>query len=169
MFTLFDVFLLVGLIGGIACGISLGAKWMGLPGAIGVGILGGVLGAFLGQLPKFMTLRLLVRWLRRMSSQELKAFLRSPDCLTHNVVLLELLSRGESIAPELPVVLELLTSDRPDRRGCGWAALASAYPEVAEKFDALRADESPENRQRLKQVIQDVLNTHQGANGEDKN
>jgi hypothetical protein len=59
-------------------------------------------------------------------------------------VLLELLSRGEDICAELPAVLDLLASEDFSRRGVGWAALTSVFPELAVSLSDYRLDDPVE-------------------------
>jgi hypothetical protein len=131
MLTLFDILPVFGACAGLGLGIASGAWLLGTPGALAGALVGCVCGFFAGRVPRLVVLRLLGRELAAKSVADLPADLRSPRCLIPNVVLLELLSRGEDIRPDLPVVLDMLVSADSARRGFGWAALASAFPELA--------------------------------------
>ena len=134
MFTLFDLLQLVGFIGGLVLGIALGADSFGIVGGIVGGIGGFFIGAIIGRLPLIATLWLQARQFKSHSSDELRQSLHRDDCLTPNLHLLELQRRGEDIQTELPLVLQMLVSDHSDRRGFGWAALTSAFPDVANQI-----------------------------------
>jgi hypothetical protein len=133
-FTLFHALVLVGLLAGAILGTYVGPSLFGMHGKVLGALVGVAVGFAVGQLPKSLVLELLVRRLELMRSDELRTYLRDPDCLTPNCVLLELQRRGEDIAEELPVILEMLVSKDIVRRFYGWAALKSAFPEVARKF-----------------------------------
>ncbi|HXG08319.1 MAG TPA: hypothetical protein VNK04_00870 [Gemmataceae bacterium] len=148
MFTLFDILPLIGAGAGLALGIASGAQLLGTPGAIGGALVGCVFGFIGGRLPFVLVLRVLRRDLAAKTVAELRADLRNPGCLTPNVVLLELLSRGEDLRPELPVVLDMLVSADFGRRGVGWAALASAFPELAASIADYRVSDPVEECRR---------------------
>ena len=128
----------------MALGVAGGARLLGTPGGVMGGVLGCVVGFVAGRLPFILGLRRLSRDLAANTTAELRADVRSPDCPTPNVVLLELLSRGEDIRSELPAVLHLLTSEDFGRRGAGWAALTSAFPELAASLSDYRLDDTVE-------------------------
>ena len=148
MLTIFHV---VGLGAGIA-----GAVFGGMRGAEAWGIAGSVIGVFaggyvgllLGGLPQLFALWCVARSLTPKTTPELRAYLRSPECLTPNCVLLELKNRGEDIQPELDFVVDLLASEDVSRRGFGWAALTSAYPELAERIPDYKLNDSVEDCRR---------------------
>jgi hypothetical protein len=131
MLTLFDVLQLLGAWVGLVVGIVSGERFFGTLGAIVVALVGAVLGFVAGTIPFVLVLRMVSRDLAAKTVAELRADLRSPNCLAPNVILLELLRRGEEIHSELPVVLDMLVAEASDRRGAGWAALLSAFPDLA--------------------------------------
>jgi hypothetical protein len=134
MFTLFHALVLAGLLLGAIVGAGAGSALFGAAGGVVGAILGAAVGVVAGRIPHLLVLHSLARVLAGKSSAELRAFLRSPSCLTPNCVLLELRQRGEDIHCELPVVLDLLASENISRRGHGWAALTSAFPELIEQI-----------------------------------
>jgi hypothetical protein len=156
MFTLFHVFVLAGALFGFSIGLSIGAKLFGVVGGIIGALAGGYLGVVVGRIPEALVLRPLVRHLKAKSTPELRAQLHSPKCLTPNVVLLELQSRGEDIRQELPVVLDLLVSEDTGRRGHGWAALTSAFPELVEQIRDYRIGDSIDECRRKTQILRKV-------------
>jgi len=115
---------------GALAGITLGAR-LGVIAAVIAGIVGFVLGRIIGRIPTILMIRMMQRRFRGKSAAELRADLRRPDCMTPNCILLELSSRGEDIKKDLDVVLALLESEEPSKRGFGWAALTSAFPDMA--------------------------------------
>lgn len=131
MITLFDILPLLGAGVGLIVGVVGGDRLLGMPGVISGALFGGALGFIAGHIPFVVALRMLSRELAAQPVTELRTSLRSADCPAPNVILLELQRRGEDIRSELPVVLEMLVSEDSGRRGAGWAALVSAFPELA--------------------------------------
>lgn len=129
MFTLFD---LAALLLPFVCAVTL-ATWGHRLGGVGGALVGALLGVVLGRLAaRLLTVvafRPVIAELRSKPSEELKAALRDEACLTPNLVLLELKSRDQVSDDDLEVVVEMLRSEK--RRTFGWAALTSAYPELA--------------------------------------
>jgi hypothetical protein len=153
MFTLFDFWKLVGVIFGFAFGLAGGTRFFGVVGGITGALIGGYLGFVVGRVPEHLVLRSLIRHLRHKSVTELRACLHSPTCLTPNCVLLELQHRGEDIRQELPRVLDLLVSEDVDRRGFGWAALASAFPELVGQVRDYRVGDSVAECRRKIEIL----------------
>lgn len=155
MFTPFHSLVLAGLLFGAIFGARGGSALFGTAGGVVGALLGAVVGVVAGRIPHLLALHSLARDLAGKSSAELRAFLRSPSCLTPNCVLLELRQRGEDIHCELPVVLDLLVSANSGRRGQGWAALTSAFPGLAEQIRDYRIGDSvAECRKKTKIVRQ---------------
>lgn len=121
-------------IGGVALAACLGWQYFGIVGLMVGGVAGLLLGAVIGVLPLVVALSWQGKRLRVLSSDELRRRLRESDCLAPNLLLLELLSRGESIDDEQTIVIDLLASDDSSRRTRGWAAAQSVYPELAEQL-----------------------------------
>jgi len=155
MLTLFDVLPLFGACVGLVLGLIGGGRLLDTPGAISGALVGCVMGFIAGRIPFILTLWVLSRELATKTAPELRADLRSPDCLAPNVVLLELLSRGEDIRCELPVVLDLLASEDFGRRGAGWAALVSAFPELAAAIPDYRIDDPVETCRSKTQCLRE--------------
>jgi len=129
MFTLFGLIRLLGTVGGATLLGAVGWKTFGVLGCV-VGIpLGFILGATIGQLPLIVIMNGMSRRFDRMTNEQLVDELHEPECLTPNLLLLELNRRGYDIQRELPFVQSLLASDEMRRRTAGWAALTSAFPE----------------------------------------
>jgi hypothetical protein len=148
MLTLFDILPLCGACIGLALGATGGAGLLGTPGGVIGAVVGCAVGFVAGRLPFLLRLRRLSRDLAAKSTAELRADLRNPNCPTPNLVLLELRRRGEDIRAELPVVLDLLASEDFGRRGTGWAALTSAFPELAVSLSDYRLDDPVEECRR---------------------
>ncbi len=153
MFTLFHVLVLAGFLFGGMLGVRVGSVLFGTVGGMFGGIVGAVGGIIMGRIPELLVLRSLKRDLSGKSTEELRAHLRSPDCLTPNCVLLELRRRGEDIRCELPVVLDLLASENVGRRGSGWAALTSAFPELVERVPDYRIGDSVDECRRKTEIL----------------
>jgi hypothetical protein len=133
-FTIFHGFVFVAICAGFAVGLAAGAKLFGVAGGVTGAIIGGYAGFVAGQLPEYLVLRWLTRHLVRASAAELRSWLRDPSCQIPNLVLLELQRRGEDIHGELAVILDLLVSEDVSQRGHGWAALSSAFPNLARQI-----------------------------------
>lgn len=133
MITIFDIVQILSPLLGLLLGGALGSK-LGPVGAIVGALLCGGLGLYLGRLPTLFMIRGMRRKLARFGPAELRAQLRDPRCWTPNILLLELRARGEDISPELPLVLSLMESEHQHRRTFGFAALLSAFPEVAKSL-----------------------------------
>ena len=148
MFTLFDVLRLLGFASGAILGGRWGWQWFGALGALVGGLGGFFVGGILGNLPFIVGLKLVERKLNRMSNQVLREYLHEPHCLTPNLVLLELDSRGEDINSELPYVHALLASEDMTRRTAGWAALTSAFPHLVETIPNYRPTDATDKCQQ---------------------
>lgn len=144
MITIFHMIELYAVIGGAVLGFFAGRWCFGVVGGVVGAVLGLIVGHRLGVIPWRLAIRKTLVDLSPKSTDELHAMLRDEDCFIPNFVLLELARRGEDIQQELPVVLEMLESDHPSRRGFGWAALTSAFPELAKKISNYRPNQSPE-------------------------
>jgi len=155
MFTLFDMLRLFGFLGGAALGARIGFLGYGVFGAIIGGATGLTLGGIIGQLPILLVLRMRVRQFRGMTNDELRTLLHNEDCITLNVVLLELKRRGADIENELGFVCSLLTSSEMSRRVTGWAALTSVFPSVANKIPDYSPARPVEQCRRDGNVISD--------------
>ena len=121
-----------------------------LQAAVAVGVVA-------GRIPELLAMRSLARDLTGKSSSELRAYLRSPSCLTPNCVLLALRGRGENIHCEIPVVLDLLVSENVGRRGQGWAALTSAFPELVGKIPDYRIGDSVEECRQKTEILRHAV------------
>jgi hypothetical protein len=140
MFSMFDVFKLVLPIAGIVYGAWLGyARGGWLPAVVGA-VLGGVTGYIAARLVLVVPQALLSRSLRRRSTGELQAELRSGKSLAPNVLLMELRRRGAAGKEDLASVFDLLVADALEQRSRGLAALRSAYPELAAKIPEYRVE-----------------------------
>lgn len=153
MFTIFHVLTLAGFVYGVIVGTRAGSALFGTVGAVVGAIVGGIVGAFVGRIPGFLMLRWLARDLGTKSTSDLRAELHDPSCVTPNCVLLELQYRGEDIRQELPVVLDLLVSDDVGRRGLGWAALTSAFPDLAKQIQDYRIGDSVDECRRKTRIL----------------
>jgi hypothetical protein len=134
MFTLFDLFELLGAVLGCASGIFIGAAHHGWLGGLLGAPLGVIAGTLCGRLP-FLAALLFARWhLRRQSPAELRQRLRGDVWPAYHLFLTELRRRGEDVTQELPLMLPLLTAEDPVKRIHGWAILRGMYPREAERI-----------------------------------
>jgi len=153
MFTIFHLLVLVGFVYGAIFGAHAGSALCGTVGGVVGAIAGCIVGVCVGRIPGFLTLLWLARGLRSKSTSELKSDLRSESCVTPNCVLLELQRRGENIRPELPVVLDMLISENVGRRGLGWAALTSAFPDLAKQIQDYRIQDSVDDCRKKTNIL----------------
>jgi hypothetical protein len=130
MITLFDLITILLPVFGLGLGAGLGSGF-GNIGVVASSLICGIIGFYLGRLPYHYLLRKEKRRLAGFTSEELRLQIQSPDCLAPNLFLMELRSRGEGILSELPFVLVMMESEQLHRRTRGFAALLSAYPEIA--------------------------------------
>jgi hypothetical protein len=130
MVTLYDLMAILLPVCGLAFGAGLGSDH-GFVWAVVGALAGGMVGLYLGRLPKVIMIRCERRKLAPLASAEIRTRLHDPSCWTPQFLLLELRSRGEDIGPELPCVFDLMESENQHFRMKGLAALLSAFPEVA--------------------------------------
>jgi hypothetical protein len=142
LFTLFGHLLpLAGLVAGATLGLLMGLSRGGFFGAV-LGLAGGaVLGLICGSLPGAILRAILLFQLRRKTSGELRTSLRNGECRLVNLATSELRRRGEIVQDDIDFVLDMLVSIHHDDRCRGWAAMLTAFPELAAEI----ADYSPIN------------------------
>lgn len=153
LFNIFRAIRICALIVGSAGGLGAGARLLGPWGAVLGFAVGAGVGLWAGRRCELIGMGEVVKEIMTSSSEQLRASLRSPDCMTPNLVLLELKSRGEDVRNELPVVVGLLTSEDIPTRGRGWAALNSAFPELVEKVADYRLNDSADECRRKASVL----------------
>jgi hypothetical protein len=160
VFTAFDLFVIVAICAGFVLGLAGGAKLFGAAGGLVGALVGGYAGFTLGCLPEWLVLRSLSLGLARETSAGLRSWLHSQNCPIPNLVFLELQRRGEDVQQEFGVVLDLLGSEELAQRTRGWAALTSAFPELAEQVQDYRLGDSVEECRRK---TAELRNMHPGA------
>jgi hypothetical protein len=134
MITLFDViaYLALPLIGAMV-GWGLGNACLGWTGGTAGALIGLALFGYIGAAGKRAFLIFVMRRMKNrmtpLSTDELRSQISTS--FTPNVILLELKSRGEDISSDLDKILELLEDSESHRRIRGWAALKSAFPQIA--------------------------------------
>ncbi len=132
MFSLFDLFQVIGPILGLIIGGAVGAEY-GVPLGIAGALCGGYLGLHLGRLPTNLMVRSVRMDFAQFSVSDLEVKLDGA-CWTPNLILMELKARGEDVTKYLPFVLSLMQDDEFFRRTRGYAALLSAFPNEASKL-----------------------------------
>ena len=144
MFTLFDLYELLGLALGLMLGLTIGWRcggWVGCLAGVPVGL---VVGGVCGRVPYVVARAVVFRSLRRKSAGQLRQMLRGPLWPAYHLFLAELLRRGEDIKPELDVVLPLLVSQDAVQRIHGWSILRRMYPDLAARVPDYKPSESAE-------------------------
>lgn len=139
MFTLFDLFRLLGPLFGLTVGFDAGHHF-GTVGCLVGAIAGGYLGLLAGRFPLQLSDWFAFRLLRKESTPQLWSDLKDESYLMPNYVLLELKRRGEPMAEALNLVLSMLTSDDRPRRLRGFAAFLSGFPELAGRMNRYNPD-----------------------------
>jgi hypothetical protein len=167
LFTIFELFELIGVGLGTALGSIAGFRVFGLVGLVVGGVLGFLFGVFLGKLPANLTVLSICREFRGKSDDELREALHRSDCNYPNFILLELNYRGGDISSELPVVLDMLESPDLRRRRAGVAAITSAFPDVAAKVPDYRPGDSVEECRRKIRVLRGLADQAVSMDGED--
>jgi hypothetical protein len=122
---------------------------LGGPGTTGsaVGaVAGGALGLAVGFGLVVGSAEYLLRRLRKMSVDELRAELRDPAHRTPRLVLAELKRRGEVSPDELDVVIALLADESEVRRQRGFLALHGAFPDLLKVIPDYRTTAPAEAR-----------------------
>ena len=129
MFTLFDLFRLIGAWAGVWYAASFAYRASGWPAAVVAVPLGYAAGRFVGHLPFVAALAFLRHHLQRAGNDDLKARLQAEYYLSH-LVIAELVSRGEPAEQFRGYVAGLLQSEDPDRRRFGTRAASVWFPDL---------------------------------------
>jgi hypothetical protein len=136
LFTLFGHLLpLLGLFSGAAVGLTMGFSRGGFSGALFGFVAGAVLGLLCGNLPGTVLRAILSFQLRRKTSGDLRTSVRNGECRLVNLATSELRRRGEIVQDDIDFVLDMLVSIHHDDRCRGWAALITAFPELATEIE----------------------------------
>jgi hypothetical protein len=150
--TCFDVFHVLIVLAGLFLGGAAGYARFGTIGAVAGCVLGGILGFLAGRVPFALALGWTMRGFSRQSTERLRERLASQYYISH-VILAELMSRGEDIRVDLPVILALLRSDLFDERRFGFHSLKLAFPEVASRLaDYNPADSTESCREKVARI-----------------
>ena len=134
MFTIFHLIALLCVIGGTVIGAGCGWHWFGWAGLVVGSVIGIAAGIIMGTFPLVAATSFFSRKFVHMNSKELWEHLHADDCLTPNLVLLELNYRGEDVSTELPNLFSRLTSDNSNDRAKALASMNSLFPELVEKI-----------------------------------
>jgi len=129
MFTIFNLFELIGAFAGLAGGVALGHRWLGWVGVVFGGAFGFFAGRILGRVPYAISSEVLKRDLLRCDVATLRARLDRDYYIAH-LIIAHLVVRGEPIESFRSYVSELLGSDCPERRRFGEQILR-IWPETA--------------------------------------
>ncbi|MGF1655651.1 MAG: hypothetical protein ACFCU3_01595 [Verrucomicrobiales bacterium] len=153
MFTLFDLIQLVSPIVGAIIGGAVGGVH-GIATGIAGALVGGFIGLKLGAIPTITMIRSVRKGFAGLTNPELESRLVDSEMIP-NLILLELQARGEDVSKHLPLVLFLLNHDDLHRRSKGYAALRSAFPEIATNLKGYNPTDSAEAcRQAVAKAIQ---------------
>jgi hypothetical protein len=137
---------------------------LGGPGSTGSAIgavAGGALGLAVGFGLVVGSARYLLRRLRTMSGEELRAELRDAAHRTPRLVLAELRRRGEASLDDLEVVIAMLTEESAVRRKRGFLALQSVFPELLNVAPDLGPNADEAERVKAVAALRRALETWQ--------
>jgi len=130
---MFDAIELAVALGFLIVGGQTGFQHFGILGALVGAVLGWVVGYQIGRIPIVILKWLVVLYLRRMTTEELRANLRRPERLVNHHVFAELIRRGKDISQDLEVVLLMLVAGY-NKRIYGIKILRRYFPDLAEKL-----------------------------------
>jgi len=140
-----------------AFGAGFGSGFAGNTGAVAGAALGIVGGIYLGGLPWKRVARSTLRELSQKTTEELLHDLHSQRTFMPNFCLLALASRDYDITTEIPTILNLLESEHFHHRTRGWAAMLTAFPNIANALSPYSPAHSLEscraNVQRVRQTL----------------
>lgn len=129
MFTIFDVFALIGPCYGVFVGATKGYHYYGWWGGIAGAIVGFLIGLTAGRLP-FLLAIIIVNFGGKSTAQ-LRQVFRDDQYYIYHLALAALMERGEDISQVKPVIIATLASPDEDKRRFGWAALQLGYTDLA--------------------------------------
>jgi hypothetical protein len=129
--TQITIFHLMGLILLILCvsfGIMAGDYCFGTIGKITGGILGLVIGVFVGSLPDHLATRSLFKEVQQSTNDQLRTMVASGHWnFANTLALLHLAARDQEVRMELPRIISMLESDLELTRRYGWDALRLVF------------------------------------------
>jgi hypothetical protein len=157
LFTIFELFVLIGRVFGIAVGCLIGYLVFDIFGLVGGGILGLLIGGYLGKLPGNRSIVAAHLSFKDKTNEDLRAELHQPDCELPNYILLELNYRGADIISEFPIVLDLLEDPDPGKRRKGVAAITSVFPELANQVPGYRPTDTVDECKRKARILRDKM------------
>jgi hypothetical protein len=137
---------------------------LGGPGTTGSAVgaaVGGVIGLAVGFALVVGSAEYLVRRLRKMGVENLRAELRDPRHRTPRLVLAELRRRGVASTDDLEVVIAMLTEESLVRRKRGFLALQSVFPELLKVAPDLGPNADEELRVKAVAALRRALETWQ--------
>ena len=141
--TLFHLMPLACLLIGAVKGAAVGQRWGVLGAASGV-VVGAVLGGGCGWALSAGLLSS-TRWrFANESTDSLRGRLIDPDFSAPNLVVVELILRGEDLSEDLPTIVDMLGASSQARRVQGWAALTAAAPELLARLPKYNPSDSTE-------------------------
>lgn len=145
--TFFDIFALLGIVGGACLGGFFGGTLMGGLGAVLGALGGGLVGGVLGRLPFALALLGVKKDLDQMSSEALRQELQSGVWTMRHVWMGALAGRGEEVFSALPIVEGMLCSEELAVRHHAGVILDQHFPELLDACGGVRfAPVPPDDR-----------------------
>ncbi len=145
MLTAFDLLQLLGILAGIATGLSIGHACFGWVGAAVGGVLGLLAGYLVGRLPWLIAWGIFRFRIKSTSTERLRKRLETQYFISH-LLIAEIVVRGEPAESFWPYVLSLLRSDSSDQRRFGWQNLRIWFPRLAKQAEGFNPEDPVEKR-----------------------
>jgi hypothetical protein len=142
MFTIFDLFVLVGGLAGFVVGAVVGWLHFGLIGAAAGCVAGALLGLIAGRVPWLLVWWLLRYRLSSSTSEALRERLTKQYYISH-LIIGELVSRGEPVESFRQFVLDQLRSEDADVRRFGEANSSLWFPGLIDGDGAAKGGRVP--------------------------
>ena len=154
-FTLFDFIQATSIAGGAWLGFGTGSKAFGAAGALLGGILGLVIGQFVGMAPWYVWWAGFRLTCKFSSIERLRRKLRTNYFMADRLIA-ELIVRGEPAESFWPLVLSLLRSESFPERYSGWKNLNIWFPRIAKQMEGFTPHRSTEVCSRYVKKIENV-------------
>ena len=154
-FTLFDLIQGISIGGGAWLGFTTGRREFGVAGALLGGILGLVVGQFVGIAPWYVFWTGFRLTCKFSSIERLRRKLKT-DYFMADRLIAEMIVRGEPAESFWPFVLSLLRSDSFPERHSGWENLNIWFPRIAKQMEGFTPHAPTETCSRYVKKIENV-------------
>jgi hypothetical protein len=147
--TIFHVFALLGIIGGLDIGFVVGHRFFGLIGGLVLAIAGAVLGYIIALIPEHISHRSMFKEIEKSSNEQLWKIVNMGWWnFYQTIALLQLAARGQDVRSRLPRILDMLESDNRLTRLYGWDALRVVFTELVPQAPDYNPSKPPDECKR---------------------